>query len=60
MESVIFITLNNKSSGGAAFFASTEPFLVLFFLMFTLIGVLFAFRQPAQLRGYVDGTLVFG
>ncbi|MCI5166312.1 MAG: DUF2339 domain-containing protein, partial [Candidatus Electrothrix sp. GM3_4] len=42
------------------FFASTEPFLVLFFLMFTLIGVLFAFRQPAQLRGYVDGTLVFG
>ncbi|MCI5221550.1 MAG: DUF2339 domain-containing protein, partial [Candidatus Electrothrix sp. AR4] len=42
------------------FFASTEPFLILFFLMFTFIGVLFAFRQPPKLRGYVDGTLVFG
>lgn len=42
------------------YFASTEPFLILFFLMFTLIGVLFAFRQPPKLRGYVDGTLVFG
>jgi uncharacterized membrane protein len=42
------------------FFASTEPFLVLFFLMFSLIAVLFAFRQPPELRGYVDGSLVFG
>ncbi|MCI5149772.1 MAG: DUF2339 domain-containing protein, partial [Candidatus Electrothrix sp. MAN1_4] len=42
------------------YLASTEPFLILFFLMFTLIGVLFAFRQPPKLRGYVDGTLVFG
>ncbi|MCI5117668.1 MAG: DUF2339 domain-containing protein [Candidatus Electrothrix sp. LOE1_4_5] len=42
------------------YFASTEPFLLLFFLMFTLIGVLFAFRQPPQLRGYVDGSLIFG
>ncbi len=42
------------------FFSTTEPFLILFFLMFTMIGVLFAFRQPPQLRGYVDGTLVFG
>uniref|UniRef100_UPI0040575F81 DUF2339 domain-containing protein n=1 Tax=Candidatus Electronema sp. TaxID=2698783 RepID=UPI0040575F81 len=41
-------------------FASTEPFLILFFLMFNAIGVLFAFRQPPNLRGYVDGTLVFG
>ncbi len=41
-------------------FATAEPFLILFFLMFNAIGVLFAFRQPPNLRGYVDGTLVFG
>jgi uncharacterized membrane protein len=40
--------------------ASTEPFLVLFFLLYVAIAVLFAQRQPPQLRGYVDGTLVFG
>lgn len=40
--------------------ASTGPFLVLFFLMYVAIAVLFAFRQPPDLRGYVDGTLVFG
>ncbi len=41
-------------------FATAEPFLILFFLLFNTIGVLFAFRQPPNLRGYVDGTLVFG
>jgi len=41
-------------------FASTEPFLVLFFLFYTAIAILFATRQPPELRGYVDGTLVFG
>lgn len=41
-------------------FASTEPFLVLFFLFFLAIPVLFAQRQPPRLKGYVDGTLVFG
>jgi uncharacterized membrane protein len=40
--------------------ATTEPFLVLFFLFYVAIAVLFAQRQPPQLRGYVDGTLVFG
>uniref|UniRef100_UPI0040564DB0 DUF2339 domain-containing protein n=1 Tax=Candidatus Electrothrix sp. TaxID=2170559 RepID=UPI0040564DB0 len=60
-----FFTLGIGSFWGvtsykARYFASTEPFLILFFLMFTLIGVLFAFRQPPKLRGYVDGTLVFG
>jgi len=40
--------------------ASTEPFLVLFFLLYVAIAVLFAQRQAPQLRGYVDGTLVFG
>jgi len=41
-------------------FATTEPFLVLYFLFYTAIAVLFAFRQRPQLRGYVDGTLLFG
>lgn len=41
-------------------FATTEPFLVLFFLFYLVIPVLFALRQPLRLRGYVDGTLVFG
>jgi uncharacterized membrane protein len=43
-----------------AFFASTEPFLILFFLYYIAIAVLFAHRQPLALRGYVDGTIVFG
>ena len=42
------------------YFASTEPFLVLFFLFYLGIAVLFALRQPPRLKGYVDGTLVFG
>jgi len=41
-------------------FATTEPFLILFVLMYTLIPVLFAYRQAPNLRGVVDGTLVFG
>ncbi len=41
-------------------FVSTEPFLVLYFLFYTIIAVLFALRQPPKLRGYVDGTLLFG
>ena len=43
-----------------AFFNSVEPFLILFFIFFVIIAVLFAFRQPPQLKGYVDSTLVFG
>ncbi|MBI3562539.1 MAG: DUF2339 domain-containing protein [Gammaproteobacteria bacterium] len=39
---------------------SVEPFLILFFLFFVSIAVLFALRQPPRLKGYVDGTLVFG
>ncbi|MCL1981423.1 MAG: DUF2339 domain-containing protein [Proteobacteria bacterium] len=41
-------------------FATTEPFLILFFVMYCLISVLFAHRQPLHLRGYIDGPLVFG
>ncbi|MBI5556676.1 MAG: DUF2339 domain-containing protein [Deltaproteobacteria bacterium] len=41
-------------------FASTEPFLLLFFVFYVAIGVLFAKNQPLQLKGYVDSTMVFG
>ncbi len=42
------------------FFATTEPFLILFFLMYVAITVLFALRQAPKLTHYVDGTIVFG
>jgi uncharacterized membrane protein len=41
-------------------FATSEPFLVLFFALYVGIAVLFTLRQPLELAGYVDGTLVFG
>ena len=41
-------------------FASTEPFLILFFLMFVAIAILFALRTATRLTDYVDGTIVFG
>ncbi len=58
-------TLGIGSAWGAAYyrpelFATTEPFLILFFLLYLSVAVLFAFRQPPNLKGLVDGTLVFG
>lgn len=44
----------------SADFASTEPFLILFFLFYVAIAVLYANRQAPELKNYVDGTLVFG
>jgi uncharacterized membrane protein len=41
-------------------FATTEPFLVLFFAMYVAIPILFARRRAVELKDYVDGTLVFG
>lgn len=41
-------------------YASTQPFLILNFLFYQLIAILFAFRQKPELRGVVDGTIVFG
>lgn len=41
-------------------FASTEPFLLLFFAFYLLIPLLYARRQPAARRDLVDGSLVFG
>ncbi len=42
------------------YFATTEPFLVAFVLMYIAIAVLFARRRPPNLRGFVDSALVFG
>ena len=41
-------------------FATTEPFLVLFFLFYVAIAVLYALRRSMSVRDYVDGTIVFG
>ncbi|MEO7500823.1 MAG: DUF2339 domain-containing protein, partial [Casimicrobiaceae bacterium] len=41
-------------------FATTEPFLVLFFLFYVGIAVLYALKRSMEVRHYVDGTLVFG
>lgn len=40
--------------------ASTQPFLVLHFLLYQAVAILFARRQPPERSGIVDGTLVFG
>lgn len=40
-------------------YASTQPFVVLFFLFYQAVAILFARRQAPALRGIVDGTLVF-
>jgi uncharacterized membrane protein len=42
------------------YFASTEPFLVAFFLLYVTVAVLFARQQAPRLHHYVDGTIVFG
>jgi uncharacterized membrane protein len=41
-------------------FATTEPFLILFFLFYLGIAILFTLRQPTKTHGYIDGTLIFG
>ena len=40
-------------------FATTEPFLIAFFLLYVAIPVFFALRHPVS-RGWVDGSVVFG
>lgn len=41
-------------------FASTEPFLLLFFALYLAIPLLHARHQPESRRGFVEGCLVFG
>ncbi len=44
----------------SSLWSSTQPFLIVFFLFYVTLSILFALRQPVNLRGYIDGTLVFG
>lgn len=50
--------------GGAYYrpehYASTQPFLVVFFLLYVAIAVLYALRTAPRLGDYVDSVLVFG
>jgi len=41
-------------------FATTEPFLILFFVFYAAISIFYALRQPVNLKGFIDGPLVFG
>ncbi len=42
------------------FFASTEPFLLLFYFYYIGVSVLFSRRAAPNIGGLVDGTLIFG
>lgn len=53
-------TLWGAKSYSPEHFATTEPFLIIHFLLFTLIAVLYARRQATKVTDYVDATLVFG
>ena len=41
-------------------YATTQPFLIAFFLLYVAIAVLFALRRAPRLGDYVDSVLVFG
>jgi uncharacterized membrane protein len=41
-------------------FSSSEPFLIVFFLLYVAIAILYSSRQPPTLHGYIDGTIIFG
>lgn len=41
-------------------FWTTEPFLILFFLIYISVSVLYALRQTINLKAYVDASLLFG
>jgi uncharacterized membrane protein len=43
-----------------AMFATVEPFLILFFVFYVVIGLLYVLRQTEHRRPWVDGSLVFG
>jgi uncharacterized membrane protein len=43
-----------------AYFATVEPFLVLFFVFYVTIAILYAKRGPLQAKAPVDALLVFG
>ncbi|MEN0037430.1 MAG: DUF2339 domain-containing protein [Cellvibrio sp.] len=41
-------------------YASSQPFLLAFFALYLTVSVLFSLKQPPNLKGLVDGSLVFG
>jgi len=41
-------------------FATTEPFLILYFFMYLSISILFTLKHTFEPKDLVDGTLVFG
>jgi uncharacterized membrane protein len=41
-------------------FPTTEPFLILFVLIYVAIAILYSTRKAPELRGYIDATIVFG
>lgn len=43
-----------------AYFATVEPFLLIFFLCYTAVPILFARLQPAEQDKYLDASIVFG
>lgn len=42
------------------FFSNTEPFLIVFFLLYVAIGILFAHKRTPFYKNYVDSSLIFG
>ena len=41
-------------------FGTTEPFLILYFLLYLAISILFTLKHPFEPKNLVDATLVFG
>jgi uncharacterized membrane protein len=41
-------------------FDTVEPFLILFFIFYTAIGLIYVIKQTEHRRPWIDGTLVFG
>ncbi len=56
----VIATLWGVASYNPEKFASTEPFLLSYWVLYIGLSLFYAFRQPPKLRGIVDGTLLFG
>lgn len=56
----VIATLWGVTNYRPEYFATTEPFLILFYTFYLVIALRYALREAPQLKHYVDGTLVFG
>lgn len=56
----VIATLWGVTSYRPEHFASTEPFLLLYFAFYLAIAVRYALREAPNLKHYLDATLVFG